>query len=98
MKRHYVMTSNLKSLMEKEGISANKLADLLHERRATLNDLVANRNVASRRIPATLLAKLCVYFEAQPSDIFSIEEVDNVTDEDIVIVTTKIEDGNLIFE
>ncbi|MDP9742857.1 UNVERIFIED_ORG: transcriptional regulator with XRE-family HTH domain [Bacillus sp. B2I3] len=72
----YVLRSHLKELMETcrngEGISANELANFIDERRSTLNDLINNKDMETRRIPARLFAKLCVFFKVTPSELFSV--------------------------
>ncbi|WP_257148471.1 helix-turn-helix transcriptional regulator [Bacillus sp. AFS073361] len=70
----YVLRSHLKEVMEKDfrGISANKLAATIGERRSTLNDLINNKDMETRHIPARLIAKLCVWFKITPSDLFSV--------------------------
>ncbi|TYS68829.1 helix-turn-helix transcriptional regulator [Sutcliffiella horikoshii] len=89
----YEVRSNLKQLIEERGISANKLAAELNERRSTLNDLIANNNMNNRHIPARLIAKLCIFFDVSPSVLFSIVEVNEETGEEVIVIA-KINDTN----
>lgn len=58
-----------------EGISGNQLSKLINERRSTLNELAGNYDMDSRRIPARLVAKLCVFFDVSTSDLFTVKYV-----------------------
>lgn len=65
---------NLKDIMETNTTSANKLAKDINERRSTINDLINNNDMDRRQIPARLIAKLCIYFEVTPSDLFEVHK------------------------
>lgn len=84
-----VLRCHLKELMEEynngEGISANKLATTINERRSTLNDLIANKDMETRHIPARLLAKLAFFFGVTLNDIFTVVAIDEETGEEIVL-------------
>lgn len=71
------MRFNLQELMIEKGISGNGLAKAIDERPATLHDLIENRDMDSRRIPARIIAKLCDYFDITPNELISIVKVDD---------------------
>ncbi|MFD1957146.1 helix-turn-helix domain-containing protein [Paenibacillus thailandensis] len=64
---------NLGDILKKKGISALQLSKDLDHRRSTINDLINNRDIDSRRIPAQLIARLCVYLNITPNDLFSVK-------------------------
>jgi DNA-binding Xre family transcriptional regulator len=81
----YILQSHLKELCEQREISANRLAVEIEERRSTLNDLVTNKDMETRHIPARLIAKLCVFFDVTPSELFVVLEIDDNTGEKIPV-------------
>jgi len=69
---------HLKKYLEERDISVRKLSEEINERRDTINDLANNRDMNNRRIPASLLAKLMMYFDVTLDDLFTlIENKDN---------------------
>ncbi|MDM5283115.1 helix-turn-helix domain-containing protein [Peribacillus frigoritolerans] len=78
----YVLRCHLKELCERDGISANKLATAIDERRSTLNDLINNNDMETRHIPARLIAKLCGYFKVSPAELFTTWTINIETDEE----------------
>lgn len=81
----HVLYCRLKKLMsaydEGKGISASKLATEIDERRSTLNDLIANKDMDTRRIPARLIVKLCDFFKVPVSELFKVAIFENPIDE-----------------
>lgn len=67
-----ILHCNLDHLLEKTGVSALQLSEDIGHRRSTINDLIHNKDMESKRIPASLIAKLCVYFDVTPSELFEI--------------------------
>lgn len=66
---------HLGNILKEQGISALRLSKDIKYRRSTINDLINNTDMDKRRIPAQLIAKLCVYLDKEPNDLFSIEYV-----------------------
>ncbi|HEY4623934.1 MAG TPA: helix-turn-helix transcriptional regulator [Solibacillus sp.] len=64
---------NLQKLLDEKGMSGNALARAINERPATLHDLIENRDMENRRVPARLIEKLCVFFEITPNELMYIE-------------------------
>ncbi|MGR9527380.1 helix-turn-helix domain-containing protein (plasmid) [Priestia megaterium] len=62
MEEHKITMSS-KKYLEEQDISVRKLSEEINERRDTINDLANNRDMNNRRIPASLLAKLMMYFD-----------------------------------
>lgn len=71
---HKILHCHLETYLKEHDISIRKLAEELNESRATLNDLVYNRDMNTRRIPASLLAKLMTYFNVTLDDLFTLIE------------------------
>ncbi|PRS16522.1 XRE family transcriptional regulator [Bacillus paralicheniformis] len=63
---------NLKKYLDKVGLSANAFAKLIEERRSTINDLINNKDMDTRRIPARLIAKICHELDITPSELFEV--------------------------
>ena len=93
LSKKYVLRSHLKELCSEKGISANKLATEIDERRSTLNDLIANKDMETRHIPARLIAKICVFFGVTVNELFTVLEIDEATGEEIPI-EHKISESN----
>jgi excinuclease UvrABC nuclease subunit/DNA-binding Xre family transcriptional regulator len=70
--RKVVLQCNLQRILDDKGISKNKLAAEIGERRATINDLCANKEMQIRRIPASLIAKLCLHLDISMNELFEI--------------------------
>lgn len=79
-----LLICNLRELLSRKNISANKLSHDINERRSTINDLINNKQMDKRQIPARLIAKICIYLDVSPSDLFeigyNIEKMKNITD------------------
>ncbi|SFS76151.1 helix-turn-helix transcriptional regulator [Paenibacillus sp. 453mf] len=71
-KKKAILQCNLGNILKEKEISALKLSKDLDYRRSTINDLVTNREMEHKRIPATLIARLCVYLEITPNDLFTV--------------------------
>ncbi|MEK3733783.1 helix-turn-helix transcriptional regulator [Paenibacillus sp. FSL M8-0334] len=67
-----VLYSKLGELIDKHGISALKLSEDIDHRRSTINELVHNKEMENKRIPASLIAKLCAYFNVTPNELFEV--------------------------
>ncbi|MFL7944445.1 helix-turn-helix domain-containing protein (plasmid) [Priestia megaterium] len=65
---------SLKKYLEEQDISVRKLSEEIDERRDTINDLANNRDMNNRQIPASLLAKLMMYFDVTLDDLFTLIE------------------------
>ncbi|WP_106766464.1 helix-turn-helix domain-containing protein [Paenibacillus faecalis] len=72
-----VLYSKLGELLDKHGISALKLSEDIDHRRSTINELVHNKDMESKRIPASLIAKLCAYFDVTPNDLFEVRVIES---------------------
>jgi DNA-binding Xre family transcriptional regulator len=64
----------LGEIMKEKGVSALQLSKDLNHRRSTINDLINNNDMSNRRIPAQLIARICVYFDITPNDLFRINQ------------------------
>ncbi|MDM5155669.1 helix-turn-helix transcriptional regulator [Bacillus sp. DX1.1] len=60
-------------MMKAQKISANQLAITIEERRPTINNLINNKEMDKRQIPARLIAKLCIHLNVTPNDLFEVE-------------------------
>lgn len=58
-------------LKEKE-ISAAQLSKDIGHRRSTINEIINNQDIMTKRIPAQLIARVCVYLKVTPNDLFII--------------------------
>ncbi|CDN42194.1 helix-turn-helix transcriptional regulator [Paenibacillus sp. P22] len=63
---------NLGEILKARGISALKLSKDVDHRRSTINDLINSRDLNSKRIPAQLIARICVYLDVTPNDLFTV--------------------------
>ncbi|GKV57020.1 hypothetical protein NCCP2222_29670 [Sporosarcina sp. NCCP-2222] len=72
-----MLNCRLKDILHSKNLSANKLSNDIDERRTTINDLVNNKEMEKRQIPARLIAKLCAYLDITPSDLFEVTRKDN---------------------
>lgn len=64
---------HLGEILKERGISALQLSKDINFRRSTINNLINNRDMDSRRIPAQLIAKLCDYLDVTADDLFTVE-------------------------
>ncbi|MEI2395732.1 MULTISPECIES: helix-turn-helix domain-containing protein [Paenibacillus] len=78
---NYILYCKLGELLEKYDISTNKLSEDIGHRRSTIIDLLHNKDMENKRIPASLIVKLCKYFDITPNDLFEIKEIDYITNE-----------------
>ncbi|MFD0675298.1 MULTISPECIES: helix-turn-helix domain-containing protein [unclassified Paenibacillus] len=62
----------LGEILKEKGISALQLSKDIDHRRSTINDLINNREISSKRIPAQLIARICVYLEITPNELFQV--------------------------
>ncbi|WP_339192025.1 helix-turn-helix transcriptional regulator [Paenibacillus sp. FSL E2-0230] len=62
----------LGAILKEKGMSALKLSEELDHRRSTINDLVNNKDMRNKRIPAQLIARICVYLDITPNELFTI--------------------------
>lgn len=69
-----ILYCNLKELMKEKKLSANYLSNEIQERRSTINDMINNRDMDKRQIPARIIAKLCVFLDISPNDLFEVTE------------------------
>jgi DNA-binding Xre family transcriptional regulator len=67
-----VLICRLREILIERNISANKLSNDIIERRSTLNNLINNKEMDKRQIPARLIAKLCFYLNITPSELFEV--------------------------
>lgn len=63
---------NLGNILKEKGISALQLSVDIEHRRSTINDLINNRDMSNKRIPAQLITRLCVYLDVTPNDLFTV--------------------------
>lgn len=63
-----ILHCKLEQLIENAGISALQLSEDIGHRRSTINDLVHNKDIENKRIPSSLIVKLCVYFDITLND------------------------------
>ncbi|WP_169083251.1 helix-turn-helix domain-containing protein [Paenibacillus sp. PL91] len=63
---------NLGELLKQKGISALQLSKDLDHRRSTINDLINNKDISTKRIPAQLIARICAYLDVTPNELFTI--------------------------
>lgn len=63
---------HLKEILKERGLSEKKLSEEIGERTKTINDLANNKDMNSRRIPASLLAKLLSYLGVSFDEIFTV--------------------------
>ncbi|WP_256710825.1 helix-turn-helix transcriptional regulator [Paenibacillus sp. FSL A5-0031] len=63
---------NLGEILKQKGISALQLSKDLNHRRSTINDLINNKDISTKRIPAQLIARICSYLDITPNDLFTI--------------------------
>jgi Predicted transcriptional regulator len=71
---NYVLYCKLGELLEESKVSLNKLSEDIGHRRSTIIDLLHNRDMENKRIPASLIVKICIYFNISPNDLFEIKE------------------------
>jgi DNA-binding Xre family transcriptional regulator len=60
-------------LKEKE-MSALQLSMEVKHRRATINDLINNREMNKKRIPAQLIARICTVLDITPDQLFRVKK------------------------
>ena len=63
---------NLKEILNNKGISMSQLSQDIDHRRPTISNLANNVNIDTARIPASLIAKICVYLAISPNDLFTV--------------------------
>lgn len=63
---------NLGEILKKKGVSALQLSKEIEHRRSTINDLINNNDIDSRRIPAQLIARVCAYLDVTPNELFTV--------------------------
>ncbi|OAX49300.1 helix-turn-helix domain-containing protein [Paenibacillus sp. AD87] len=63
-------------LKKHNNMSVNKLSEEIGHRRTTIMELLHNTNMDKKKISASLIVKLCVYFDITPNDLFEIRRVD----------------------
>jgi DNA-binding Xre family transcriptional regulator len=56
-------------------MSVLKLSEEIGHRRTTIMELVHNSNMEKKKISATLITKLCIYFNITPNDLFEIRKL-----------------------
>jgi DNA-binding Xre family transcriptional regulator len=71
---NYILYCKLGELLEETEVSVNKLSEDIDHRRSTIIELLHNRDMENKRIPASLIVKLCNYFNITPNDLFEIRE------------------------
>lgn len=71
-----VLYCKLGELLDKHGVSALKLSEDINHRRSTINELVQNKDMENKRIPASLIAKLCAYFDVTPNELFEVKTIE----------------------
>ncbi|MGC6588063.1 helix-turn-helix domain-containing protein [Paenibacillus sp. Dod16] len=57
---------------DKHEVSGLKLSKDIDHRRSTINELIHNKEMENKRIPASLIAKLCAYFDVTPNELFEV--------------------------
>ncbi|MFM9276695.1 helix-turn-helix domain-containing protein [Paenibacillus jiagnxiensis] len=70
----WVLHCKLGEIIEKHDVSTLKLSEDIDHRRTTIMDLIHNKDMENKRIPASLITKLCVYFNVTPNDLFEIRK------------------------
>ena len=65
----------LGEILKEKGISAAQLSKDIDHRRSTINELINNQDIMNKRIPAQLIARLCVYLDVTPNDLFVISKM-----------------------
>ncbi|MEC0180661.1 helix-turn-helix transcriptional regulator [Paenibacillus peoriae] len=70
----WILYCKLGEIIEKHDVSALKLSEDIDHRRTTITDLIHNKDMVNKRIPASLITKLCVYFDVTPNDLFEIRK------------------------
>jgi putative transcriptional regulator len=63
---------NLGEILKEKGVSALHLSKEVEHRRSTINDLINNNDIDSRRIPAQLIARICAYLNVTPNELFTV--------------------------
>lgn len=71
---------NLKKIADMKGLNVNQIAIAVNHRPQTVFDLANNKDIETARIPASLIANLCVYLNVTPNDLFTVvvEEISEV--------------------
>lgn len=62
----------LGEILKDRGISAAQLSKDIEHRRSTINELINNQDIMNKRIPVQLIARLCIYLNVTPNDLFVI--------------------------
>ncbi|MGG1618934.1 helix-turn-helix domain-containing protein [Paenibacillus sp. NRS-1782] len=73
--KDWVLYCKLGEIIEKHNVSVLKLSEDINHRRTTIMDLMHNKDMENKRIPASLITKLCVYFNITPNDLFEIRKL-----------------------
>lgn len=76
-----VLYSKLGELLDKHEVSALKLSEDIEHRRSTINELIHNKEMENKRIPASLIAKLCAYFDVTPNELFEVRVIKSSDDD-----------------
>ncbi len=73
----FILRCHLGDVLKNRGIPVLKLSKEINCPLPTLNDLINNKHMDSRQIPAQLIANLCAYFDLAPNKLFSVEKKRN---------------------
>lgn len=71
----FILYCKLEELISVHDISINKLSEDIGHRRSTIMELLHNKDMENKRIPASLIVKLCNYFNVTPNDLFEIRPI-----------------------
>ncbi|KJD43100.1 MAG: helix-turn-helix domain-containing protein [Bacillota bacterium] len=72
----YILHCKLDEILKQhDNMSVLKLSEEIGHRRTTIMELVHNSNMEKKKISATLITKLCVYFDITPNDLFEIRKL-----------------------
>lgn len=71
-----VLYCKLGEIIKKHNISVLKLSEDIDHRRSTIADLANNKNMEKKKISASLMIKLCLYFDITPNDLFEVRKRD----------------------
>lgn len=74
METQCILKCKLKPILQNRNISVNKLSQEIGERRSTINDLINNKDMGTKRIPATLIAKLSMYLDLSLDEMFEVKK------------------------
>ncbi|MCP3747568.1 MULTISPECIES: helix-turn-helix domain-containing protein [Paenibacillus] len=73
--QNYILYCKLDEILKRhDNMSVLKLSEEIGHRRTTIMELLHNTNMEKKKISASLITKLCVYFDVTPNDLFEIRK------------------------